>query len=192
MDFSVVDDMVQIDDWESFNIGRALVREEGLFCGGSSGSIVAAAIEIAKNIGPDKTIVVTLCDSGTRYTSKYLSDKWMEEKGFFNPRTLLGPIADLISRRSSLTAHDDASNDDIQRMMTEGDLDYLPLQNVDDFTAIATRTGQRLSIGGILFSEARIEEMPHILAKGDAALVMTHDGVVGVVTKKEYNARIGG
>ena len=135
---------------------------------------------------------MTLCDSGTRYTSKYLSDRWMEEKGFFNPRILLGRIQDLVARRSSLTAHDDASDDDIQRMMNEGDLDYLPLQNGDTFTAIATRDGKRLSIGGILFSEARIEEMPHILAKGDAALIMTRDGVVGVVTEKEYNARIGG
>ncbi|MBI1237139.1 MAG: pyridoxal-phosphate dependent enzyme [Alphaproteobacteria bacterium] len=191
MDFSVVDDMVQIDDWESFHVGRALVREEGLFCGGSSGSIVAAAIEVAKELGPDKTIVVTLCDSGTRYISKYLSDKWMEEKGFFTEHKLLGPVQDLIVRRSSLTAHADASKEEIQRMMDEGELDYLPLQDGDDFTAIATRDGQRLTIGGILYTEARIEEMPHILAKGDAALVMTRDGVAGVVTEKEYAARTG-
>ncbi|QNL19933.1 cysteine synthase family protein [Hyphobacterium sp. CCMP332] len=192
MDFSVVDDMVQIDDWESFHMGRALVREEGLFCGGSSGSIVAAAVKVAREMGPGKTIVVTLCDSGTRYISKYLSDKWMEDKGFFTGHELLGPVQDLVARRSSLTASSEASGDDIQRMMTEGDLDYLPLQEGDSFTAIATRDGQRLSIGGILYAEARIEEMPHILAKGDAALVMTRDGVVGVVTEKEYNARIGG
>ncbi len=191
MDFSVVDDMVQIDDWESFHTGRALVREEGLFCGGSSGSIVAAAIEVAKQIGPDKTIVVTLCDSGTRYISKYLSDKWMEEKGFFTEHTLLGPVEDLIARRSSLTAHADAATADIQKMMDEGDLDYLPLLEGETFTAIATRDGQRLSIGGILYTEARIEEMPHILKRGEAALVMTRDGVAGVVTEKEYSARIG-
>jgi cystathionine beta-synthase len=191
MDFSVVDDMVQIDDWESFHTGRALVREEGLFCGGSSGSIVAAAIEVAKQIGPDKTIVVTLCDSGTRYISKYLSDKWMEEKGFFTEHTLLGPVEDLIARRSSLTAHADAATADIQKMMDEGELDYLPLLEGETFTAIATRDGKRLSIGGILYTEARIEEMPHILKRGEAALVMTRDGVAGVVTEKEYNARIG-
>jgi len=192
MDFSVVDDMVQIDDWESFHVGRALVREEGLFCGGSSGSIVAAAIKVAKEIGPDKTIVVTLCDSGTRYISKYLSDKWMAANGFFTEHALLGPVQDLVARRSSLTANADASGDDIQRMLTEGDLDYLPLLDGDDFTAIATRDGRRLSIGGILYSEARIEEMPHILAKGDAALVMTRDSVIGVVTEQEYKARIAG
>ena len=191
MDFSVVDDMVQIDDWESFHVGRALVREEGLFCGGSSGSIVAAAIEVAKKIGPDKTIVVTLCDSGTRYISKYLSDTWMEEKGFFTDHKLLGPIQDLVVRRSSLVADANASDADIQKMMDEGNLDYLPIRDGDDFTAIATRDGKRLSIGGILFTEARIEEMPHILKRGDAALVMTHDAVVGVVTQKEFNARTG-
>ncbi|WP_421784498.1 PLP-dependent cysteine synthase family protein [Hyphobacterium sp.] len=192
MDFSVVDDMVQIDDWESFHVGRALVREEGLFCGGSSGSIVAAAIEVAKKLGPDKTIVVTLCDSGTRYISKYLSDQWMEKNGFFSEHNLLGPVADLVARRSSLTAEAKADAADIQKMMDEGDLDYLPLHEGDDFTGIATRDGRRLSIGGILFAEARIEEIPHILKRGDTALVMTRDGVVGVVTQKEYAARVGG
>ncbi|MEE2526601.1 cysteine synthase family protein [Hyphobacterium sp. HN65] len=191
MDFSVVDDMVQIDDWESFHVGRALVREEGLFCGGSSGSIVAAAIEVAKKIGPDKTILVTLCDSGTRYISKYLSDKWMEEKGFFTDHKLLGQVQDLVTRRSSLVGDASAPDSEIQKLMDEGKLDYLPLKEGDDFTSIATRDGKRLSIGGILYTEARIEEMPHILKRGDAGLVMTHDAVVGVVTAKEYNARIG-
>jgi cystathionine beta-synthase len=81
MDFTVVDDMRQVNDKQSFDMARRLLREEGLFCGGSSGSIIHAAIDVAKEIGANKTIVATLCDSGTRYISKFFSDKWMKENG---------------------------------------------------------------------------------------------------------------
>jgi cystathionine beta-synthase len=190
MDFSVVDDMVQIDDFDSFLTARRLVREEGLFVGGSAGSITAAAIEVAKTMDPGQTIIVTMCDSATRYTTKFLNDAWMEERGFFKGRELLGPMADLIAHRHALAAKADAEEAEIARMMQEGDLDYLPLMEGDDFTAVATRDGRRLSVGGVVYSEARIEEMPHILAKGDAAVIMDRDGVIGVATQSEYDARL--
>jgi cystathionine beta-synthase len=63
-------------------MARRLVREEGLFCGGSSGAIVYGACELAKKMGPGKTIVTLLTDSGSRYISKFLNDTWMQENGF--------------------------------------------------------------------------------------------------------------
>src|SRR5690606_30665514 len=68
-DFSVIDDVVQVDDRESFLMTRRLVREEGLFVGGSSGSAVAGALKYVEkaSLGPDKTVVVLLPDSGSRY-----------------------------------------------------------------------------------------------------------------------------
>lgn len=82
LDFSVIDEMRQTNDTQAFNMARKLVRKEGLFCGGSSGALVHVACEIAKEIGPGKTVVTLLTDSGSRYISKFLNDDWMKQNGF--------------------------------------------------------------------------------------------------------------
>ena len=82
LDFSVVDEIYQTDDKQAFTLSRQLIKEEGLFCGGSSGAIVHVAIELAKKLGKGKTIVTVLTDSASRYVSKFISDDWMKENGF--------------------------------------------------------------------------------------------------------------
>jgi cystathionine beta-synthase len=82
LDLSLVDDVVVVDDAESFLWTRRLVREEGIFCGGSSGAAMAGAFKIARDLGPDRLVVVILPDSGSRYLSKIFDDDWMRENGF--------------------------------------------------------------------------------------------------------------
>lgn len=82
LDFSVIDEMIQTNDKQAFTMSRRLIKEEGLFCGGSSGAIVHAAVELAKKVGKDKIIVTVLTDSASRYVSKFISDDWMIEYGF--------------------------------------------------------------------------------------------------------------
>lgn len=82
LDFSVIDEMYQTNDNDTFHMARRLVKEEGLFCGGSSGAIVSIACNVAAKLKPDQTVVTVLTDSGTRYISKFLNDDWMQQHGF--------------------------------------------------------------------------------------------------------------
>ena len=82
LDLSVVDEVIQVGDKETFLTTRRLVREEGIFCGGSSGAALAGAVKYAQGLGPERLVVVLLPDSGTRYLSKIFDDDWMREHGF--------------------------------------------------------------------------------------------------------------
>jgi cystathionine beta-synthase len=82
LDLTVVDQVVVVDDAECFQWTRRLVREEGIFCGGSSGAALAGALKFAGELGPDRLVVVLLPDSGSRYLSKLFDDDWMREHGF--------------------------------------------------------------------------------------------------------------
>ncbi|WP_371494112.1 pyridoxal-phosphate dependent enzyme [Kitasatospora sp. NBC_00374] len=84
----VVDRFERIPDRESLLTARRLAREEGLLAGPSSGTAVAAALRVARELGPDDLVVVLLPDSGRSYLSKVFSDDWMRDWGFLEePRT---------------------------------------------------------------------------------------------------------
>jgi cystathionine beta-synthase len=75
-----VDEIINVTDRDSFNTARRMGREEGIFCGGSSGTIAWAALKAAENLTEDDVLVFIVCDTGERYLSKFLSDEWMKEK----------------------------------------------------------------------------------------------------------------
>lgn len=75
-----VDEIVNVTDRDSFNTARRLGREEGIFCGGSTGTNAWAALKVAEGLGEDAVIVFIVCDTGERYLTKFLSDEWMKEK----------------------------------------------------------------------------------------------------------------
>lgn len=82
VDFSVLDDVIQVSDKESFLTARRLSMEEGIMGGGSSGAALWACLEIARRTGSPARIVTLFPDSAYRYLSSIYSDAWLEEKGF--------------------------------------------------------------------------------------------------------------
>ncbi len=98
MDFSVLDDVRQVDDKQCFLAARRLAREEGIFAGGSSGGSVHVACELAREVGKGKVIVCVLTDGGRPYISKFYNDEWMKDLGFLEPKNGPGTVRDLITR----------------------------------------------------------------------------------------------
>jgi len=99
MHFDFVDEVVRVTDKECFDTARRLVREEGLYTGGSAGGAVAAAIKYAERVDRHVNIVTILCDSTSRYLSKFFDDEWMRENGFLNEDPLSSTVGDILARR---------------------------------------------------------------------------------------------
>ncbi len=78
-----IDDALQIGDPEAIRMIYQLLEKDGLFMGGSVGINVAAAVQIAKRLGPGHTIVTVLCDGGSRYQSKLFNPDWLRSKGLW-------------------------------------------------------------------------------------------------------------
>lgn len=75
----IVDHVIQVKDADAIRMAHRLAREEGIFCGMSSGLIVHAAIELAKEKKKGDLIVAIVCDAGDRYLSRLYSDAWLKE-----------------------------------------------------------------------------------------------------------------
>ncbi len=78
----VLDDVVQVNDQECFIWARRLVKQEGIFTGGSGGGCVSGALRVAKTLQKGSFVVAFLPDTGMRYLSKVYSDEWMRERGY--------------------------------------------------------------------------------------------------------------
>jgi cystathionine beta-synthase len=91
-DPEVVDEVIQVTDRESFLMTRQLMREEGLFVGGSCGMAVVAALRAARGLPDDAVVVVLLPDTGRNYLSKVFDDDWILENSEVTPEDLKRPF----------------------------------------------------------------------------------------------------
>jgi cystathionine beta-synthase len=87
-DMKAIDEIINITDRESFDMARQLSRREGIFCGGSTGTIFAAALKVAKDLDENGLVVFIVCDTGEHYLSKFHSDEWMKEKLLLEPQKI--------------------------------------------------------------------------------------------------------
>ena len=141
LDIDLIDEIVNINDKEAFTIARRLAREEGIFCGGSSGMNVAAALKVGKNLTEKDIVVAVICDTGERYLSKHHSDEWLKEQHLMDEnrmtvKTALSVksnkrnIPTLISLNSSSTV------EQALQLMQEYEISELPI--IDNDIAVGT------------------------------------------------------
>src|SRR6478752_5280812 len=96
MDPKVVDEWVRVSDRESFRWARRLAREEGILAGGSGGTSVYAAVQIAQRLGAGKRVLTMIPDSGRNYLSKFYDDNWMLEHGFLERQAPLPSVEEVL------------------------------------------------------------------------------------------------
>ncbi len=101
LDRAIIDRWIRVSDRDSFLTARKLARTEGLLVGGSSGTTAAAALQIARELGPGKTVLMTLPDGGRSYLSKFYDDNWMIQYGFLDRSTPPPAVAELLPGKRS-------------------------------------------------------------------------------------------
>lgn len=126
-----IDDVINVTDRESFDLARQMGRTEGIFCGGSTGTNLAAALRVARDADADAVIVFIVCDTGEHYLTKFHSDEWMKEKQLLEPQKITaGLIAGTKKAHAPKTlvwAMPDEKVSDVLAKMDELGLTQLPV-----------------------------------------------------------------
>ncbi len=207
LDRRLVDRWIKSNDKDSFVVARQLIRQEGLLCGGSSGSAVWAAMQVAREMKPGQRVVVLLADSIRNYLTKFVDDKWMRQQGFLRAEWEVGTIADVVralGRREVITldlndavsvATDRFKQHGISQMpvlddgklvgiLTESDLlHHLVSGRVSKSTTVAEVMERRVSTVAM---HAGSGELPRIFERGEVAVVVDDERrVLALLTKMD-------
>ncbi len=127
-DMSVIDHFEQVTDKDGAVMTRRLAKEEGLFCGYSSGSVLAGLFQLKDRLKKGDVVVVLLCDHGSRYVSKVYNDQWMAERGFFDVKS----FKDVVNARGKqrlITIEPTQSVSEAVELMRKYDIEHIPVVN---------------------------------------------------------------
>lgn len=129
LDRGLVDTWVKTADRESFQLARRLISEEGLLCGGSSGSTLFAALKEAKRLRKGQNCVVLLADGVRNYLSKFVDDKWMRDNRFTGVEPIEGTVGLLLRERPHplVTLKHNATVQDAITLMTNKGISQIPV-----------------------------------------------------------------
>jgi cystathionine beta-synthase len=209
LDTKLVDEWIKSNDRDSFLTARRLIRQEGLLCGGSSGSAVWAALKVAAKMKAGQRVLVILPDSIRNYMTKFVDPTWMRENRFVEKDFALGEIGDVLRalpRRPliAVTVADtlgkavetmkergisqmpvldpDVATGKLAGILTESDvLQGLVSQQWQLSTKVAEAMCRRVST---VKEHTPASELPDIFGRGEVAIVI--DGgqkVLGLLTK---------
>lgn len=213
MDFTHIDDVVEVSDKEAYAAARKLTRIEGIFTGGSTGMTLAGATKWVKLNAPASSAlpVVFLCDVGDRYLSKMYNDDWMRDTGMLDETDLsAGEVLSSHGRKQQLiTTTPDAKLSDVFKQIKSMDLSQIPvLDNGQPVGALYDHEVIELLLKGRKLTEITVREVmgePLPIVHEDtagtdllalfesgkpAALVRKASGDWGIITKTDLLAAL--
>ena len=182
---------------------RRLVRDEGIFCGGSSGALHYIH---NNNLGSDATVVIVLPDSGDRYLSKVFNDDWMRENSYMVSTWAELRVSDVLHARkiqSLYTARPDDRQSKVIAMMKEHDISQVPVVDDGRLVGIVTEVELlnhlltadhthapdetieslvRTQLATVIL-DTLLETLMSILTTHRVVIVLENDRVVGIITK---------
>jgi cystathionine beta-synthase len=205
-DISVVDWIERAGDKESFLWARQLVRQEGIFAGGSSGSALAGAVKYCRKLPPGRLAVVIFPDSGSRYLSKFYDDKWMREFGFLSMEFGETALGDLLIAKPNKQLFTAALGDSIRKVvsvMHQNAVSQMPVVGVDGTLVGLIEEVDLLNhmlekhdhshdekidslvqnAGAVFPPETSLDEAMPSLTAGYALIVVENSKPVGILTK---------
>ena len=199
-----IKDAYSITDAESIATSREVLIKEGIMCGSSSGTLIAAALKYCRSQKEPKRVVSFVCDSGNKYLSKVYNEYWLEDYGFTD-RVEKHDLTDLISRPygkgSAIVIRPEDTLQKAYRKMKTYDVSQLPVINGDRSLGIVDESDILMAAMGnpagfnIKASEAMaknlvtldikspIDKLLPIFDKGMVAIITDNDKFVGIVTK---------
>lgn len=179
LDVNLIDEIINIPDKEAFTVARALARDEGIFCGGSSGMNVAAALRVARLLPADACVVVIICDTGERYLTKHHSDEWLKEKNLLdNDRFVLRDLLQAKRARTTVPSvvalPSSATVQEALALMSSYELSDLPVVDGDEVVGTVRETKL---MAAVIEQRSTIErEIRHYMDK-PSPILDAHDDV---------------
>jgi cystathionine beta-synthase len=204
LDRDLVDRWIKSNDRDSFRVARQLIRQEGLLCGGSCGSAVWGALQVARDMPEGARVVVILPDSVRNYMTKFVDDAWMRQHGFLDDQGELGTVADMIRAlppKEVITIEDDRSlgyavrvfkahgisqmpciaEGRLSGIVTESDVLHFLVEGKDIETPLAEVMERRVST---VRPHDSADVLPEMFERGEVAIVVDDERRVQAVLTK--------